>query len=269
MLRAHTSTRLLDDPSSEQNQDNDRLSVAAIFFIVLAAVALFVVGMLYICSYIRGRHRNNEQVRTKNIVIELPDEAPTADEETSTLEPIDLVSCESEFSIQEKDVLDPVSALPDPSDIGRQHAALDVHYCTSACCDVCRQDVAYPSFLTVGQPSDTVQKDNEAVDGEDIEEEPTKVDLEAGINLATGSNYEGNNSMGDLVVNDKEEPRDDTSNSDRAKTKSSASGSNGEDGDISILQSLSQITPPKGQVRINITNSDSAVSEGDTKQVLD
>ena len=181
MLRAHTSTRLLDD-IGEQNQDDDGLSVAAIFFIVLAAVALFVVGMIYICSYIRCRHRNNEQVRTKTIVIELPYETPPTDDETLTLEPIDLVSCE------EKDVLDPESALPDPSDIGRQHAALDVHYCTSACCDVCRQDVAYPSFLTADQPSDTVQKDNKTVDDEELEE-PTKVNFETGMNLANGGNY--------------------------------------------------------------------------------
>ena len=259
MLRAHTSTRLLDD-IGDQNRDDDRLSVAAIFFIVLAAVALFVVGILYICSYIRGRHRNNEQVRKKSIVIELPDEAPTADEESATLEPIDLVSCESECSIQEKDELDHESALPDPSDIGRQHAALDVHYCTSACCVVCRQDVAYPNFLTVGYPSDTVQKDNKTVD----DEEPSKVDLEPGINLATGSNYKGNNGMDTFAANDKEDPNDDGSNSDSVKTECSASGSNGEDGDIS--KSQSRITPPKGQVRCN---SDSAVSEEDIAQVLD
>ena len=259
MLRAHTSTRLLDN-IGEQNQDDDGLSVAAIFFIVLAAVALFVVGMLYICSYIRGRHRNNEQVRTKTIVIELPHEAPSTDDETLTLEPIDLVSCE------EKDVLDPESALPDPSDIGRQHAALDVHYCTSACCDVCRQDVAYPSFLTADQPSDTVQKDNKTVDDEEFEE-PTKVNFETGINLANGSNYKDSKIIDDLTVQDKENPKDDASNSDSIKTKSSASGSNGEDGDIS--KSRSRITPPKGHVRISITNSHSAVSEEDTKQVLD
>lgn len=263
MLRAHTSTRLLDD-TDDQNQNDDRLSVAAIFFIVLAAVALFVVGMLYICSYIRGRHRNNEQVRTKNIVIELPDEAPTADEDTSTLEPIDLVSCESECSIQEKDVLDHESALPDPSEIGRHHAALDVHYCTSACCDVCRQDVAYPCFLTVGQPSDTMQKNNKIVDDD---EEPSKVHLETGINLATASNYKGNNSIDAFAANDKKDPKDDGSNSDSVETKCSASGSNGEDGDIS--KSQSRITPPKGQVRISITNSDSAASEEDMEQLLD
>lgn len=262
MLRANTSTRLLDG-IGDQNQDYDRLSVAAIFFIVLAAAALFVAGMLYICSYIRGRHRNNEQVRAKNIVIELPDEAPTADEDTSTLEPIDLVSCESECSIQEKDVHDPESALPDPSDIGRQPAALDVHYCTSACCDVCRQEVAYPSFLTVGQPSDTVQKDNKTLDVE----EPSKAHLETGINLATGSKYKGNNSMDIFAANDKEDKKNDGSNSDSVKTECSASGSKGEDGDIS--KSQSRITPPKGQVRISITNSDSAVSEEDMAQILD
>ena len=260
MLRAHTSTRLLDD-IGEQNQYDDRLSVAAIFFIVLAAVALFVVGMIYICSYLRGRHRNNEQVRTKNIVIEMPDEAPTADEETSTLEPIDLVSCE------EKDVLDPESTLPDPSDIGRQHAALDVHYCTSACCDVCRQDVVYPSFLTT-DPSDTVQKGNETVDDEDIEE-PTKINFETGINLANGSNYKDSKSMDGLTAQGKEDPKDDTSNCDSIKTKFSAYGSNGEDRSRDIFMSRSRITPPKGQVRIRITDSDSAVSMEDTKQVSD
>lgn len=71
------------------------------------------------------------------------------------------------------------------------------------------------------------------------------------------------------TVQGKEDPKDDASNRDSIKKKSSASGSNGEDRSSDISMSRSQITPPKGQVRISITNSDSAVSEEDTKQVLD
>ena len=264
MLRAHTSTRLLDG-AGEQNQGDERLSVAAIFFIVLAAVALFVVGMLYVCSYIRSSHRkNNDQVRTKNVVIELPDEAPTADDETATLGPIDLVSCESECSVVEKDVhvLDPESALPDPSDIGRQHAALDVHYCTSACCEACRQDVVYPDFVSVDQTSNASQEDNKLLDVAVSEgEESTKPDPEIGANLATGSNDKGTGGIDDLAVNGKEEPGDSVSKRDSVNSRYSDSGSNGEVDDIS----QSQISPPKGSVRISVTNSDSADSEENSK----
>ena len=259
MLRAHTSTRLLDD-AGEQNQGDERLSVAAIFFIVLAAVALFVVGMLYVCSYIRSRHRkNNDQARTKNIAIELPDEAPTTDEETATLEPVDLVSRESECSVVEKDALDPESALPDPSDIGRQHAALDVHYCTSACCKACRQDV---DFVAVDQTSNASQEDNKMLDAAVSEgEESTKLDLDIGANLATGSNDKGTGGIDDLAVNGKEEPGDSVSKRDSVNSRSSDSGSNGEVDDIS----QSQISPPKVSVRISVTNSDSADSEENSK----
>ena len=73
-----------------------------------------------------------------------------------------------------------------------------VHYCISACCDVCRPDVAYPSFLAVGQSPDlhVAQEDNKAPHGENAEKGSTKVGLETEI----GDDQKMFSSV-DLVVN--------------------------------------------------------------------
>ena len=189
-----------------QNQDGERLSVAAIFFIVLAAVTLFVVVMLfYLCSIVRNRHRRNrDEDQTKDVVIQLVEE--TADEEMSTLVPIDLFSCASECSVKEKkDMLDAESTLPDSSDLGRVHQCSDVHHCTSACCDVCRLDIPYPRFLAVDRqewskrPDDVEERSVESV------ELPVDVDVKAETDLGIGTKDKSTCKADDPIIADKEE----------------------------------------------------------------
>uniref|UniRef100_A0A7S0FMC0 Uncharacterized protein n=1 Tax=Minutocellus polymorphus TaxID=265543 RepID=A0A7S0FMC0_9STRA len=267
MLRASTSTRFLDN-SDAQNQDDERLSVAAIFFIVLAAVAIFAVGMLYLCSIVRSRRRrrrNKDEGQTRDVVIEPAEES--ADEETATLEPFDLVSCASECSVEEKkDVLDTESTLPDPSDLGRQHAAQDVHHCTSACCDVCRPGVPYPSFLAVDRPPIRSQEETKRPDG--VEEGSVEVvevdvdvdvDVEAEIDLAMGS--DDKSKADNLATADKEKPEEAELNSDRVRPRISSSRSTDEGSDaISLIGT--------GGVRISVTNSGSIGSEEGPQQQL-
>ena len=125
-----------------------------------------------------------DEDQTKDDVIELVEE--TADEEMSTLEPIDLFSCASECSVKEKkDMLDAESTLPDPSDLGRVHHCLDVHHCTSACCDVCRLDISYPRFLALDRQEESKRPDG--VEERSVESEELEVDVEAEIDLDIGA----------------------------------------------------------------------------------
>lgn len=188
-----------------QNQDGERLSVAAIVLIVLATVALFAVVMLYLCSIVRSRHRRNkDEDQTKDVVIELVDE--TADEEMSTLEPIDLFSCASEYSVKEKKhMLAAESTLPDPSDLGRVHHCLDVHHCTSACCDVCRLDITYPRFLALDRQEESKRPDG--VEERSVESVKLHVDVEADIDLDIGTRDKSTCKGDDPIIGDKEELR--------------------------------------------------------------
>ena len=189
-----------------QNQDGERLSVAAIFFIVLAAVTLFVVVMLfYLCSIVRNRHRRNrDEDQTKDVVIQLVEE--TADEEMSTLVPIDLFSCASECSVKEKkDMLDAESTLPDSSDLGRVHQCSDVHHCTSACCDVCRLDIPYPRFLAVDRQEGSKRPDDVEERSVESVELPVDVDVKAETDLGIGTKDKSTCKADDPIIADKEE----------------------------------------------------------------